>query len=138
MKKIIILLSFVCASNLVFAQWGCPPPNPYEFARQMQAIYNQSFQSIWQNSNANMPASPWIYPAPVNGTNDYPSNSTESNQRNYTREKKTCGLCHGTGRYYKSDAVDFGYRKWCDECGKEVSGGHYHTTCPSCKGAGKW
>lgn len=68
------------------------------------------------------------------------SNKTSSNSNNNssTTKRHKCGFCGGSGREVKTDAVSFGYSKYCNECGKTVSGSHYHTTCSSCKGKGWW
>lgn len=66
------------------------------------------------------------------------TSSSNSNNNSSTTKRHKCGLCGGSGREVKTDAVSFGYSKYCNECGKTVSGSHYHTTCSSCKGKGWW
>ena len=55
-------------------------------------------------------------------------------------KKHQCGLCGGSGEWVHDDQsiVDFGYKKYCNKCGKTVSGKHVHDRCPSCKGKGYW
>lgn len=66
-------------------------------------------------------------------------NNINSSSEEYTRTKRTCGLCGGTGRIATTQGVtSFGNKKWCSECGKTVADNHHHETCPSCKGKGKW
>ena len=55
-----------------------------------------------------------------------------------TRQPKQCGLCNGSGRMVKNDAVDFGGTKYCEECRQVVSQSHYHAPCISCGGKGQW
>lgn len=52
-------------------------------------------------------------------------------------QKKKCGFCGGKGSIIKSVA-NYGIRadKYCDECQKTVSNGHYHETCTHCHGSG--
>ena len=65
-----------------------------------------------------------------------------SNPRTYTpRTPKTCGYCDGKGWVPTTEGVtDFGSKekKFCAECNETVPLNHYHKTCPSCKGKGKW
>lgn len=49
--------------------------------------------------------------------------------------QKGCSYCGNTGRVIRTDGLAFGLRYiYCDECKKTVLEGHYHTTCPICKG----
>lgn len=68
------------------------------------------------------------------------SGSRSSGSSSASRSAKTCGLCGGKGWVAETKGVpDFGLSdKWCDGCNKRVPANHYHTTCPSCKGKGKW
>lgn len=67
------------------------------------------------------------------------SGSINSGTSSGTRQKKTCGLCNGSGRTWDTKGVaSFGLDKWCQECSRKVPANHYHITCPSCKGQGKW
>lgn len=67
------------------------------------------------------------------------STNTNSSNEEYTRTKRTCGLCGGTGRIATTQGVtSFGNTKWCSECNKTVADNHHHETCPSCKGKGEW
>ena len=52
-------------------------------------------------------------------------------------QKKKCGFCGGKGSIIKSVA-NYGIKadKYCDECQKTVSNGHYHETCTHCHGSG--
>lgn len=67
-------------------------------------------------------------------TNDYNELSPEP-----TPTKKTCGRCGGKGSTIEYVA-NFGINTnpWCEKCGKNVTSGHYHQTCPQCKGTGTY
>ena len=67
-------------------------------------------------------------------TNDYDDLTPEP-----TPTKKTCGRCGGKGTIIEY-AANFGINTnpWCEKCGKNVTSGHYHQTCPQCKGNGKY
>ena len=139
MKKIIMLLSLVCIANLVFAQWGyyCPPPNPYAAAAAAAAQMQQQMQNGWNNFNSNT----WgnSTPMPVVVPDNSSSTSSSSTSNEYKRTKKTCRACNGKGWVPETKGVpSFGNSKWCSDCGREVPSSHYHATCPSCNGAGKW
>lgn len=48
-----------------------------------------------------------------------------------------CGVCQGTGsivKYVANYGID--NRPYCEECGKNVTSGHYHQTCSYCHGKG--
>lgn len=60
-----------------------------------------------------------------------PGNSSRSSSSN-----SSCSRCGGTGEIIESTASYVGGTKWCNKCNKEVSEGHYHTTCPVCGGKG--
>ena len=52
---------------------------------------------------------------------------------------RQCYQCKGSGRierFSHPGTSQAGERKWCNECGKTVLVGHYHTRCPSCIGQG--
>lgn len=90
-----------------------------QFLQSMNATYNnQSSSSSFDSSDSS----------------DYTNNNTSSNS---TPQTKKCGLCNGTGKIDDSVA-NFGItdKKWCSECGEYRINGHYHKTCPSCKGKG--
>ncbi len=66
----------------------------------------------------------------------------QSQQQNSTSSSSSagqhiCKLCNGTGLMIKNDATDFG-EKWCETCRTRVPGSHYHNTCVSCGGKGRW
>lgn len=90
-----------------------------QFLQSMNASYNsnQSSASFYDSSSSN---------------NTYSNNSSPKN----TQINK-CGTCDGTGKIEDSVA-NFGItdKKWCSECGEYKTNGHYHKTCPSCKGKG--
>lgn len=138
MKKLIVLLSLVCVANLVSAQWNyyCPPPDPSVVARQMMNGYNSYMNNVMRNGWNNYPSN--SVPAQIVVPDNSPSNSSSSTTSNeYKRKKKRCQRCNGSGTVIDY-CTGFGNTKWCSKCGKEVSDSHYHTTCPSCKGAGEW
>lgn len=70
-----------------------------------------------------------------NNEQTYSGNNTPENQ---TRAKTTskCTLCNGTGEVVAYSASFVGGLKYCKKCDKEVTEGHYHNTCPSCRGTG--
>lgn len=76
------------------------------------------------------------YDGPVNNTptvtNDYNGNSSSTHSR-------VCSVCKGKGNYtheqYMGAAVA-GKKKWCSECGGNVSYGHTHRRCETCSGTG--
>lgn len=58
-----------------------------------------------------------------------------------TRTPRTCGLCNGRGTVGTDEGVsNYGSdkKKWCADCRTYVYLNHYHKTCPSCNGRGKW
>ena len=56
-----------------------------------------------------------------------------------TPTKKTCGRCGGKGTIIEYAAnLGINTNPWCEKCGKNVTSGHYHQTCPQCKGNGKY
>ena len=65
------------------------------------------------------------------------SSNNNSTSVNGTGQIEECGLCNGTGKIEDSVA-NFGItdKKWCPECGEYRINGHYHKTCPSCRGKG--
>ena len=83
-----------------------------------------------RNSNASIPA----------GGYSNSSNSVEKTSSGYTRSQKVCGTCDGKGWIPSTRGVaSLGQsEKWCPECKKMVPANHYHETCPSCNGKGKW
>jgi TPR repeat protein len=69
------------------------------------------------------------------------SNGSSNSSSTSGRQLRTCGLCHGRGWVDTDEGVsDFGSnsKKWCSGCNKYVYMNHYHKTCPSCNGKGKW
>lgn len=60
-----------------------------------------------------------------------------SSSNNVSKAKKECGFCGGRG-FTIEYTSNFGIneQKYCDDCGKNVSSGHYHKTCSRCKGSG--
>lgn len=69
------------------------------------------------------------------------NNNSTTTPSTYSRQPRTCGLCGGKGWVDTDEGVsDFGSnnKKWCDGCQKWVYMNHYHKSCPSCKGKGKW
>lgn len=67
----------------------------------------------------------------------YVGDSYSGGSSSNTTSSDVCYVCKGTGRvekltYVGSSASD----KYCSECGKMVSAGHYHTRCTSCNGTG--
>ena len=91
-----------------------------QFLQSMNAANNNS--SISQNSSFNSSTSP-----------DYTRTETSSG----TTQPNRCGLCNGTGKI-DDTVANYGItdKKWCSECGQYRINGHYHKTCPSCKGKG--
>lgn len=83
-----------------------------------------------RNSNASIPA----------GGYGNSGNSVEKSSSGYTRSQKVCGTCDGKGWIPSTRGVaSLGQsEKWCPECKKMVPANHYHETCPSCNGKGKW
>lgn len=58
-----------------------------------------------------------------------------------TRTPRVCGLCNGRGTVGTEEGVsNYGSdkKKWCADCGRYVYLNHWHKTCPSCNGRGKW
>ena len=91
-----------------------------------------SFSTSWDNM-------PVFNSVPAHSSME--SFSTETNNNSYSgRTPKTCSLCDGKGWIAETKGVaSFGLSdKWCSECNKTVPNNHYHTTCPSCHGKGKW
>lgn len=67
------------------------------------------------------------------GTEDYSSNKTESQNSSKTE----CGLCNGKGSIVEyTSNYGISDRKYCEECGKTVDSTHYHKTCSRCGGKG--
>ncbi len=57
------------------------------------------------------------------------------------RTPRTCSLCNGRGTVGTDEGVsNYGSdkKKWCSDCGTYVYLNHWHKTCPSCNGRGKW
>lgn len=74
-----------------------------------------------------------------NGYGGYASGSSAS--QSTARKQHKCGLCGGKGWIGTDEGVtDFGSgnKKWCKDCNKYVYMNHYHKSCPSCGGKGKW
>lgn len=70
----------------------------------------------------------------------YP-NSSSGSSSTPGRQMRTCGLCQGKGWVDTDEGVsDYGStnKKWCSGCNKYVYLNHYHKSCPSCNGKGKW
>ena len=88
--------------------------------------------SIWQAENGiNLGGTSSSVESSSTINNDYVAPVT-------TNKTHRCGLCGGSGRMVKEDAISFGNTKYCNECGKTVSDSHYHTKCISCDGKGSW
>lgn len=132
MKKLIVWLSLVCVANLVSAQWNLPP------AGTVILPSTPEFPFTWDNFDNFNPSNSISTSTPVVVPDNSSSNSSSSTTSNrYKRKKKRCQHCNGSGTVIDY-CTGFGNTKWCSKCGKEVSDSHYHTTCPSCKGAGEW
>lgn len=95
---------------------------------EMEA-YTQFLQSMNATYNSNQPS--------YSSSESVSSLSNNSSIANGTSQTSKCGLCNGTGKIEDSVA-NFGItdKKWCPECGEYRINGHYHKTCPSCKGKG--
>lgn len=70
-----------------------------------------------------------------------PQSGNESTRTSTTNQKhrRTCSLCNGTGSQVKYQVVSSevsGKKKWCSQCGQNVSYGHYHIRCTCCGGKG--
>ena len=64
------------------------------------------------------------------------TSSSSSRTTTTTPAKRECIRCHGTGRQ-EYEGVTFGVdTKYCNECHRTVSSGHYHSTCQLCHGKG--
>lgn len=151
MKKLFLMLVVVSGMSLTAsAQWGWYYPSypsypTYSNDPCVQASIRVAQSSNWVNQNWQMinNQTQMLNNSGLYGNNTYYQQTqydSEQNQSNYSsRTPKTCGLCNGKGTIAKSGTT-FGLSgtKWCGECGKEVSVGHYHENCPSCNGAGKW
>lgn len=152
MKKLFLMLVVVSGMSLTAnAQWGWYYPSCPSTPDWMNPA-----SSYWQNHYKNYmnqfpkvnyqsaPQYNYSYDVqPVYNNTEMYSNSNNDNNNDVSnsssRSPKTCGLCGGKGTIAKSGTT-FGLsdKKWCSECGKEVSVGHYHENCPSCNGAGRW
>ena len=61
----------------------------------------------------------------------YSSNSTGQSS------SSRCGVCGGAGTIVEyTSSYGISTRKYCSDCGKDVTGNHYHKTCPLCHGKG--
>lgn len=59
------------------------------------------------------------------------------NSASTSKSKSKCGACGGKGstiEYVGNFGID--ERPYCEECGKNVTSGHYHRTCTYCGGTG--
>lgn len=79
--------------------------------------------------------SPTTYPTTTSSSTS--SSASSSSQPSSTAPaKRECIRCHGTGRQ-EYEGVTFGVdTKYCSECRRTVSSGHYHSTCQLCNGKG--
>lgn len=135
---ILMVVIFSLASSEATAQFGnnyLLDPNyaMWQATQQMNELNRINQQlintSIWQTNNGINLGGTYCPPA----TNS----STTSNQSTSTHTH-TCGLCGGSGETIKTDGVSFGNTKYCSKCNKTVPDYHYHSTCESCKGKGRW
>lgn len=62
--------------------------------------------------------------------------STTTKSPTTTLPAQKCSLCEGTGEVVAYSVSYVGGLVYCKKCGKDVPEGHYHNTCPSCRGKG--
>lgn len=79
------------------------------------------------------------YNNPYNG--GYTPPATTTSPAPAPRQQRTCSLCNGRGTVGTEEGVsNYGSskKKWCADCQTYVYLNHWHKTCPSCNGRGKW
>lgn len=103
----------------------------YQMNQQQKARRNSMKSGNWNNAPAGG------YSAGGGGSYDDDGGS-ESSAASPSRPKSKCGACGGKGSTIEYTA-NYGIDKqpYCDECGKNVTSGHYHRTCTRCGGSGQ-
>lgn len=152
MKKLFFIVVFFACSSLVKAQyWGGYNSYSYEMNRLNQQLMQQAAQSFYyqqqqwsqqyQEAQERYQRQQQIQQQEIQYQNTYQNYSVEYQNSNSNSSKsrgnRTCGQCNGTGKVIANTA-SFGNEKWCSECNRKVPAGHYHATCPGCKGHGSW
>lgn len=142
MKKNLLVTLFILMVSPTFAQWyGVSPQVYYDPCVQAAIRAAQSSNRIMQTNQMIMQQQQMMmnngwYTTPTYNQNN---NSSNTYQQRRKREKRVCGSCDGKGWVPETKGVpSFGQTKWCSTCDKKVPSSHYHATCPSCKGTGKW
>lgn len=144
MKKFSLVALFFLTVNSAYSQWygGISPQVYYDPCVQASIRAAQSSNWVMQQQQMIMQQQQMMinngwYSAPSNNQNTK-SNISEV-RSSKTRTKKTCELCDGKGWIPETKGVSsYGQTKWCRSCDKKVESNHYHATCPSCKGEGRW
>ena len=75
---------------------------------------------------------------PIVSSSAASSSGGSSTYSSSSQKQHSCYECGGTGSVVKETYTGTDKTKWCDTCKKNVSFGHYHTTCTSCRGKGSW
>ena len=153
MKKVTLILFYLCLTFSAYAQWGYGGYGGYSVSPNVMSdpcvqaamitaystanVNAQSMQMLqWQQQAA---AAGYYAPTPVYNAPSTPSYNSSSSNSSYRRSSKTCGNCGDSGEITTTRGVaSFGHEKWCSKCEKRVPSNHYHTTCPSCKGKDYW
>ncbi len=141
MKKYLLIALFVIISNNAFSQWygGVSPQVYYDPCVQAAIQAAQSSNWVMQNNQMIMQQQQMMINNGWYSTPSYNQNSTQSTESRSSRKQKVCGACGGKGWIPETKGVaSYGQTKWCSRCEKEVPSNHYHATCPSCNGTGKW
>ena len=143
MKKLFFIVILICCTANGFSQYYNPYLNPYYY---MQS-YNAYMQQAQENYRLAQIRSQQIQEGLRNGTIVVQSNghnctngqTTNNTSTTHQKQQRKCGNCGGKG-WIPANTATFGSNKktWCSGCGKNVPVGHYHQTCPSCKGKGWW
>ena len=153
MKRMVMIFAFLAMCSFVKAQyWGSCNNYLYEMNRLNQQLMQQAAQSFYyqqqqwsqqyQEAQQRYQRQQEIQQQQIQYQNTYQNNSVEYQNNNNSNNSKsrgnrTCGQCNGTGKVIANTA-SYGLEKWCSECNRKVSAGHYHATCPGCKGRGSW
>ena len=140
MKKFVIfIIAIICLTSCSTAFWGGVIQGmaySYNTDNSYSSSSNGNSSGLYASQYGNY--SPYLYsPIQSQSVTSTPS-STSSGATSHTRVAKTCAACSGTGRIIEYKTASFGLEKYCAECKKTVPSNHYHVTCPSCKGQGKW
>jgi hypothetical protein len=99
--------------------------------RRENSLYDCTFRKKSNSSSGNY----------GNGYNGSTNTYQGGNEGSTSTQQKThqCGLCGGSGEITDDTTnPSFGNTKYCEKCKKTVPAGHFHKTCPSCKGKGYW